>query len=310
MSRKLFMIALAATLTACGKGDRTQPAAQSTPPPAQAPAQPPADAAQQPASPANPANPANPAGTPSQLAPSSPAGNTPNAPGAASPATTPPAAGTPATPAAVEKPRPPAATAPATPPAASAAPSATPSAAAKPAPAKPQFDEVTIPAGTAISVSLTTPVASDSSRVEDEVRGRVTRPVVIDGVTVIPAEAEVSGTVRGAKRSGRVKGLASVSFQFERLIVRGESMPVRTALIAREAKADRKDDVKKGGIGAAAGAIIGGIAGGGKGAAIGAGVGGAGAVVATRGDEVRLPAGTVVRATLRQPLTVIVPAER
>lgn len=307
MTRKLFMLALAATLTACGQGNQTQPPA--------------AQSGQAPASPAQPANSANPTNGPaSKLAagngasPGAP--NTPSAPNAAAPTAAPPAAvapgtsagsSTPAAPAAVEQPRTPDSTAAATPPAASAT-SAAPSVAEKAAPAKPQFEEITIPAGTALSVSLTTPVASDSSRVEDEVRGRLSRPVVIGGITIIPAEAEVSGTVRGAKRSGRVKGLASVSLQFERLIVRGESMPIRTALVARAAKADRKDDVKKGAIGAAAGAIIGGIAGGGKGAAIGAGVGGAGTVVATRGDEIRLPAGTVVRTTLRQPLTVLVPA--
>jgi hypothetical protein len=57
-----------------------------------------------------------------------------------------------------------------------------------------------------------------------------------------------------------------------------------------------------------AGAIFGGIAGGGKGAAIGAGVGGTGAVVATRGDEVRLGAGTILRVTLQQPVKVVVNA--
>lgn len=299
MTRKLFMLALAATLAACGQATPTPPpAAQSGQPPAPAPAAP------------APADSANPATAPASLAAGN--GTSPAAPNAAAPTALPPAGGapaassTPAAAAAVEQPRTPETSTPTSARAASAA-SAAPSAAEKAAPAKPAFEEVTIPAGTALSVSLTTPVASDSSRVEDEVRGRLSRPVVIGGMTIIPAEAEVAGTVRGAKRSGRVKGLASVSLQFERLIVRGESMPIRTALVARQAKADRKDDVKKGAIGAAAGAIIGGLAGGGKGAAIGAGVGGGGTVVATRGHEVRLPAGTVVRTTLRQPLKVLVP---
>jgi hypothetical protein len=98
-----------------------------------------------------------------------------------------------------------------------------------------------------------------------------------------------------------------VAFRFDRLTVRGEHHDITTARIAREADANRKDDVKKGGIGAAAGAIVGGIVGGGKGAAIGAGAGGAGAVLATRGREVRLEAGTVVTTRLTAPLTVLVP---
>lgn len=158
-------------------------------------------------------------------------------------------------------------------------------------------------------VKLTTPVASDTSHVEDEVRGTLATPIVVGGVTAVPAGAEVIGTVRQAKQSGRVKGRASVAFRFERLIVRDQPRAIRTAAVVREAKADRGDDVKKGAVGGGAGAIVGGILGGGKGAAIGAGIGGTGAVLGTRGDEVRLPAGTTVRTTLRRSIKVVVPIE-
>jgi hypothetical protein len=174
-------------------------------------------------------------------------------------------------------------------------------------PAKPQFREITLPVGTALSVRLSTPVGSDTSQLEDQVRGTLTQAIVRGGWTAVPAGTEVTGTVRDAKRSGRVKGLASIAFQFERLLVRDESLPIRTATVSRQAAANRKDDVKKGAIGGAAGAIVGGIVGGGTGAAIGAGVGGAGAVVGTRGEEVRLETGTTVRTTLQQPLKIVVP---
>jgi hypothetical protein len=167
--------------------------------------------------------------------------------------------------------------------------------------------EVTIPAGTSLAVRLTTPVASDTSKVEDTVRGTLARAIVIDGATVVPAGAELTGTVTDAKESGRVKGRASVAFQFERLVVRDETHNIRTARIARQAEPDRKGDLTKGGIGAGVGAVVGGIVGGGKGAAIGAGAGGAGTVLATKGKEVRLPAGTTVTTTLQEPLTVAVP---
>jgi hypothetical protein len=156
-------------------------------------------------------------------------------------------------------------------------------------------------------VRLSTPVSSDGSKIEDEVRGTLIDPIVVGGLTAVPAGAEVAGTVRDAQQSGRVKGLASVAFRFERLIVRNEDHSVQTATISRQAKANRKDDVKKGAIGGGVGAIVGGIVGGGKGAAIGAGVGGAGAVVATRGAEVRLTAGTTVSTTLQESLTIVVP---
>jgi hypothetical protein len=169
------------------------------------------------------------------------------------------------------------------------------------------FEEITIPADTPLTITLVTPVASDTSKVEERVRGTLAKPIVLSGRTVVPTGAEVVGSVLAAEQSGRVKGRASIAFQFERLVVGGESHPIRTARIAREAAADRKSDVKKGGIGAGVGAVIGGIAGGGKGAVIGGVIGGTGAVVATRGKEVRLPAGSTVTTRLRGPLTVQVP---
>ena len=190
---------------------------------------------------------------------------------------------------------------------ATAEPAAAPPAPAVPTPPPaPQFREVTIPAGTAINVRLSTSLASDKNKVEDEVRGTLSAPVVVNGLTAVPSGAEIIGTVSEAKRSGRVKGLASITFRFDRLRARNESHAIRTTPVTRKAEADRSDDVKKGVIGGAAGAVVGGIVGGGSGAAIGAGVGSAGAVMATRGDEIELPAGTTVRTTLQQPLTVVV----
>ena len=186
-------------------------------------------------------------------------------------------------------------------------PSPEPSAPSRPAKPEPQFREVTIPAGTALNVRLVTPLTSNKSVAEDPVSGTTVGPVVVQGVTAVPAGTEILGTVREARRSGRVKGRASIAFRFERLIVRDERYQIQTAQVTRQAAPDRSDDVKKGVIGGAAGAIVGGIVGGGRGAAIGAGAGATGAVLATRGDEVELPAGTTVHTTLQEPLKVVVP---
>jgi len=196
----------------------------------------------------------------------------------------------------------------------SAQPGAQPGVAEKPAaagkeraPEPPKFREVTIPAGTPLTVALSTPIASDTSKVEDAVRGTLTKPVVIAGTTAVPAGAEVIGSVLEAKPSGRVKGRASIAFRFSRLMVGTEAHQIHTARISREAAPDRKGDVTKGAIGGGVGAVIGGIVGGGKGAAIGAGVGGTGAVLGTKGKEMRLPAGTVVSTRLDQTLVLQVP---
>jgi hypothetical protein len=190
-------------------------------------------------------------------------------------------------------------------PAAAAAPAPEPS-----APPAPKFREVTIPAETPISVTLETPVASDKSKVEDQSRGKLAKPIVVSGTTVVPAGSELTGSIIDAKESGRVKGKATVAFRFDRINVRGESHRIQTARVTREAAASTKSDVKKGAVGAGAGAVIGGIAGGGSGAAIGAGVGGAGAVLATKGKEVELPAGTTVSTRLTESVKVLVPMEK
>ena len=56
------------------------------------------------------------------------------------------------------------------------------------------------------------------------------------------------------------------------------------------------------GAGAGVGAIIGGVLGGVKGAITGILIGGTGAVVATEGKDVELPAGTVLRLRIDSPI--------
>jgi hypothetical protein len=192
-----------------------------------------------------------------------------------------------------------------------AAPAA--SAVGKPsAPPKPTLKEITIPSGTSINVTLDSAVASDTSKAEDTVRGKLSKPIVIGGTTVAPAGSEVVGTVISAAPSGKVKGRASIAFRFDRLMVRNERVDIRTARIAREAAPTKGEDAKKVGIGAGAGALIGAIAGGGKGAAIGGAVGagaGTGVVMATKGDEVRLGPGAAVSTTIQEAVKVLVPID-
>ena len=182
-------------------------------------------------------------------------------------------------------------TAAATPESPAAAPAQPPSKPEPAPPPAPAFREVTIPAGTSLSVTLLSAVASNTSQVEDPIKGSIAKAVTISGVTALPVGTQMLGSVTEAAESGRVKGKASVAFRFDRLVVDGETVRVQTANVRREAAGDTKSDVKKGGLGAGAGAIVGGVLGGGKGAAVGAVAGGAGTVLATKGKEVELPSG-------------------
>jgi hypothetical protein len=193
---------------------------------------------------------------------------------------------------------------------------APPEAPAVPAPEdtakRPEFRDVTVPAGTVLRVTLATPVASDTSRVEDAVRATLRSPVTAEGIQALPVGTAVLGHVTSAQRSAKVKGRASVGVRFNTIDLPGDGgrESIRTGTIVRVAPATKKKDAAKIGIGAGAGAVIGGIIGGGDGAAKGAAIGGGagtGAVLATRGDEVRLAAGTPLSVKLTAPLTVRVP---
>lgn len=175
-----------------------------------------------------------------------------------------------------------------------------------------EYREVTLPAGTILPVELTSQVGSDTSRLEDQVRGKLRRAVHIGGVEALPAGTALIGHVTSARPSGKVKGRASIGFRFNTIDLPGDRArePISTATYARVAAATKRKDAAKIGVGAGAGAVIGGLLGGGSGAAKGAAIGGGAgtaAVLATKGDEVRLPAGTPVSIRLTAPLTVRVP---
>jgi hypothetical protein len=178
-------------------------------------------------------------------------------------------------------------------------------------PAGPVYREVTLPAGTTLRLELKSSVASDTSQVEDTVRAALRQAVTVDGKAVLPAGTEGAGVVTAVERSGRVKGLAHIAYRFTSLRHDSERYDIRTATISHEAKATKKKDATKIAVGAGAGAAIGAILGGGSGAAKGAAIGGGagtGAVLATRGEEVRLGPGADVSTRLTSPLTIRVKA--
>lgn len=184
-----------------------------------------------------------------------------------------------------------------------------PASASKPSDRRPEYREVTLPAGTILPLRLASSVASDTSNVEDQVHATLRGAVTADGLQALPAGTAVSGHVTSARRSAKVKGRASVAFRFNQIDLPGAGgrEAISTGTVTRIAPATKKKDATKIGIGAGAGAIIGGIVGGGDGAAKGAAIGGGagtGVVLATRGQEVRLAAGTPVSVKLTAPLTV------
>ena len=128
--------------------------------------------------------------------------------------------------------------------------------------------------------------------------------MVVDGLTVFPAGAVFHGNVTEVERAGRVKGRSHLAFRFTEVEMNGQRDQARTNVVSFEGEATKSEDATKVGAGAGIGAVIGGIVGGGSGAAKGAAIGGAagaGAVLATRGRDVVLPAGHEISAALSSP---------
>jgi hypothetical protein len=170
-----------------------------------------------------------------------------------------------------------------------------------------------VPADTRLRLTLLTDVASDTSAVEDRVTARVAEDVLIDGDTVVPAGSRVGGVVTYAQPSAKVKGRAGLTVRFRTLTIGSRTYDITAEPVRREAQGTKAKDARNIGIGAGAGAVIGGILGGRKGAGIGAAVGGAGGtgvVLATKGEEVRLPSGTSISTRLDAPLVVDATPER
>jgi serine/threonine-protein kinase len=178
--------------------------------------------------------------------------------------------------------------------------------------AKPRL-YVTVPPGTPLRLRLETALSSETARPDQEVVATTSAPVVVDGHEALPADSRVLGHVSHAAGAGKVSGRGELTLEFDRVATPAGELALEAQPLQRIARATVKKDAGKVAAGAGIGALVGGILGGKKGAIVGGAVGGsagAGAVLATKGEEVVLPAGSALETRLRSPLTVtLVPAE-
>lgn len=189
-------------------------------------------------------------------------------------------------------------------PAATTAPTSSENAGNAPPPAP---AALVIPAGTHISIRTGEALGSKISQDGETFTATVTRPIVIDGQTAIPAGSRASGTVVDAKALGRFKGGAHLELRLETVRVNGGSYQIRSNGLERAEAGKGKRSAGFIGGGAGLGAIIGGIAGGGKGALIGGLVGG-GAGTAGAGltgkKDIFIPAESTLTFRLTRPVQI------
>lgn len=166
---------------------------------------------------------------------------------------------------------------------------------------------VTIPAGTRISVRTIDSIDSTKNHVGDRFQASLEEPLVVDGKVVVAKGADVYGRLAESKESGTFGGKSQLRLELTGIVVNGQTVPLATGEYELTGKSRGASTAKRTIGGAAVGSIIGALAGGGKGAAIGAGVGGglgAGSEVITKGDQVKVPSETLLDFTLQQELLI------
>ena len=188
------------------------------------------------------------------------------------------------------------------PPAAQPAPAPAPA-----APPTPEPVEVTIPAGTELTIRMIDSVDSEVHKSGQVFRASLDSPIVLDGETVVPAGVDVFVRLAEAKTAGRMAGRSELRMELARMVYQGQSYSLSSSTYEQVGKSRGKDTAVKVGGGAAIGAAIGAIAGGGKGAAIGAAIGAGGGTavqVFTKGQQIRIPSETALEFRLEAPLDV------
>jgi len=167
---------------------------------------------------------------------------------------------------------------------------------------------LTLPSGTVMVGTLQTPVNTGKNDEGDPVSLRLSSSERVGGVVAVPAGSSIHGTCTLVDGAGRVAGGAKLTIRWTNLNTPdGRSYAISAVPLRLEGKGDAKESAIEIGGGAVAGGILGGVIGGkddiAKGAAAGAIVG-TGVAIATKGDQIVLPAGQKIQVTLNEPVRI------
>jgi hypothetical protein len=176
-----------------------------------------------------------------------------------------------------------------------------------PPPPPPAFHTITLPPDTVLPVRLNQTLDSATTQTGDVFNGVIASDVIVDNLVVLPQGTPVSGRVVAVQEAAHFKGNSLLTIELTTLDHHGEHIALTTDSFSKAGSGRGKNTAEKVGGGAAVGAILGGILGGGKGAAIGAAAGGgagAGVNAATRGQQVQIPAETLVRFHLTNSIAL------
>jgi len=161
-----------------------------------------------------------------------------------------------------------------------------------------------VPTGQEVDVRLQSTLSSETAAVEQRFEATTAVDLMQNGRVLIPAGSVVNGVVSGVEKAGRLERTGKLTLSFDGITVRGRQHRIRATATDVFKSGGILEEKGTAGVGAGAGAIVGGILGGVKGAVLGAVIGAGGAIAATDGKDVELPAGSVVRVRFDTPVTL------
>jgi hypothetical protein len=164
-----------------------------------------------------------------------------------------------------------------------------------------------VPAGTTLTVALSSAVSTKTAKVGDPISAQVVSDVLVGNRVAVPAGSRVSGTVtQVVSGSNKIGGVPVLGLRFDTLqLVGGQSMPI-SGEIVQQGRSDTGMDTAKILGGAAAGAVVGHQVDDDKGKVIGGLLGGAAGAVAAKktGAEVQLAQDSTLAIALGAPIEV------
>jgi hypothetical protein len=162
-----------------------------------------------------------------------------------------------------------------------------------------------VPANTAIYVRLQQSISSATAQPGQNFSAELDEPLVVEGQTLAPKGAPVTGKVVAARDSGHLHNAGYLRITLSSITLNGKTVPLQTNSMFVSGGSYKKRNLAFIGGGVGGGALLGALIGGGKGAAIGSTAGAAGgttAAYATGKKEVGFIAERRLGFRLTQPL--------
>ena len=168
-----------------------------------------------------------------------------------------------------------------------------------------ESQSITLPIGTEIAIRTIDRIDSKKADLKTEYAANLDDPLIVNGVTVAPANTRAFLRVTDVQRAGFSRR-ASLSISLVAVNINGQRVNVETDTVDSKSGSQAKRTLAGTAVGAGTGAAIGGALGGGAGAGIGAGIGAAGGAVAGKlmGKAVEIAPETRFTYRLTQPLMI------